>query len=526
MSRVLIRSGKDPFTPVTAEATLAQDVFNSNTGNYLFMHSVHRALMTPGTELVSNGTLSETRPAKVADQARVNAEFDSFVIPLANAFRPAFAKRLENLTSLIEGLDIPVTVIGVGAQVDQLDRSTGELDGIAATVKRFVGAVLDRSGSIGVRGEFTRDYLRGLGFSDSGIDVIGCPSLFIHGPDYRLPQPPAPLGPDSKIAFNLTPHVPGIGEITARHAAAYRNLVYVGQDADDLRLMLWAQSAPDVGDPRVPVHPAHPLYRQDRIRFFLDIWTWFDFLADHDFAFGTRFHGNVAALLAGTPAVLLAHDSRTLELAEHHRLPHRRITPAEQELDAADLREVYDAKPFDDAYPRLFENYLGFLERNNLEHIYQPDRANPEFDRRLSATEFPPPVRTLCAPAEIEIASRLRWLRDEQLLRGTPEEHTYEAPFPHPRRRDPSTSHRRSHSRTDSRMNELGEQLAASQRHLQRSQREVERQKELLNRQRATLKQQSRRLDALEKRLAAQEERSPRRVVRRLLNRLGRRRSR
>src|SRR5674476_250136 len=34
MTRILLRSGKDPFTPVVAEATLQQDVFNSNSGNY------------------------------------------------------------------------------------------------------------------------------------------------------------------------------------------------------------------------------------------------------------------------------------------------------------------------------------------------------------------------------------------------------------------------------------------------------------------------------------------------------------
>ena len=35
--------------------------------------------------------------------------------------------------------------------------------------KRFVAAVLDHSPSIGVRGEFTRDYLRGLGFGDEHV---------------------------------------------------------------------------------------------------------------------------------------------------------------------------------------------------------------------------------------------------------------------------------------------------------------------------------------------------------------------
>ena len=69
-----------------------------------------------------------------------------------------------------------------------------------------------------------------------------------------------------------------------------------------------------------PITLDHPLIRSDRVRFFLDPKTWFDHLAQYDFSFGTRIHGNIAALLAGTPALLLAHDSRTLELAEYHEI--------------------------------------------------------------------------------------------------------------------------------------------------------------------------------------------------------------
>ena len=50
---------------------------------------------------------------------------------------------------------------------------------------------------------------------------------------------------------------------------------------------------------------------------FLDPWTWMDYLAGFDFAFGTRIHGTITALVSGTPGYLFAHDSRTLELARY-----------------------------------------------------------------------------------------------------------------------------------------------------------------------------------------------------------------
>ena len=40
MARILVRAGKDPFTAVAPETTLTQDVFNSNSGNFLFQHAV------------------------------------------------------------------------------------------------------------------------------------------------------------------------------------------------------------------------------------------------------------------------------------------------------------------------------------------------------------------------------------------------------------------------------------------------------------------------------------------------------
>ncbi|WP_410089573.1 polysaccharide pyruvyl transferase family protein, partial [Streptomyces sp. gb1(2016)] len=47
------------------------------------------------------------------------------------------------------------------------------------TVREFVTEVLNRSASIGVRGEFTEQYLKNMGFRD--VEVIGCPSMFMNG---------------------------------------------------------------------------------------------------------------------------------------------------------------------------------------------------------------------------------------------------------------------------------------------------------------------------------------------------------
>ncbi|MEO6604072.1 MAG: polysaccharide pyruvyl transferase family protein [Aeromicrobium sp.] len=463
MSRLLIRSGKDPFTPVVAESTLTQDVFNSNSGNYLFQHSVWKALSVDGAELTSNGTLSERMPPEGGDAARVNEEFDHFVIPLANAFRPEFATRLDRLSELLDRVKIPTTVVGIGAQAAH-GQGIESLAPIADTVKRFVGLVLDRSASIGVRGEFTKSYLVGLGFPEESIDIIGCPSLFLHGRDFTVNKKVAAITADSPLSLNLTPEVPGIGAFATAQAERHPNLTYIGQDANDLRLLLWGVPFPHVHDPLAPVHMDHPLYQSDRIRLFLDTWPWYDFLATQDFAYGTRFHGNVAALLGGTPALLLAHDSRTLELADYHQMPYRVMPELSADLKAEDLYESTDMMAFNDELPKGFDRYTEFLDRNKLEHVWAPGSGTGDFDKRLAAAKFPPAVRPLTASDGREVASRLQWLRDGMVLDITRHAQAYKHPFEHPPWHGSGSRHDRFHETVKTQGRQINELYARMER--------------------------------------------------------------
>jgi hypothetical protein len=499
MTRLLIRSGKDPFTPVVAESTLTQDVFNSNSGNYLFQHSVWKALSVEGAELVPNGTLSERVPPNPGDAARINEEFDHFVVPMANAFRPEFAPRLDRLSELLEDLTVPVTVTGIGAQAAH-GQGAESLAAISDTVKRFVGLVLDRSASIGVRGEFTKAYLVGLGFPESSVDIIGCPSLFLHGRDFRVDKKVPAISGDSRLALNLTPEVAGIGPFATAQAERHPHLTYIGQDAHDLRLLLWGIPFPHVVDPSVPVHLDHPLYQSDRMRLFLDTWTWYDFLATQDFAYGTRFHGNVAALLGGTPALLLAHDSRTLELAEYHRMPYVVMPELTADLKAEDLYERTDLSGFNAALPEGFDRYTAFLERNGLSHIWSAGAEAGDFDERLATATFPPPVQPLVSSNGHEIASRLQWIRGGMVLDITRHPMAYDQPFPHPAWRGAGSRYARNRAETA--------------RTLRKQDREIER----LTARVKELERLNARLDRLE----SIERGTPRGLARRARLRLGR----
>jgi hypothetical protein len=408
MAEILLRARLDPFTAAEPERVLVRNLVGDNSGNRIFSDAAFKLLDTPGT------TVAVDRfKADPSDAPEIDARYSHYVIPLANAFRISFEATLIRMTRLIRSLRIPVTILGVGAQ-SNVTYEAGRLSRIDATVKDFVAAVLDHSPSIGVRGEFTAEYLRALGFRD--VEVIGCPSLFLPGAGLRIEKHRPTLERDDRLAINVSPYVTAMGPILVRHLERYPNLTYVAQDLDTLELLLWGsngatEQGPD--DPR-PVHLDHPVFRQDKVRYFTDPWPWFRHLAEVDFSFGTRIHGNIAALIAGTPAVVLAHDSRTLELARYFEIPYRLMRDVPPDVDAADLFAEADFTAFNAGHETRLRTFLAYLEQHGLDHIHRSGEPDPSFDARKDALAYPPPV-TVASRLSIDgprsIARRIRHRR-------------------------------------------------------------------------------------------------------------------
>jgi hypothetical protein len=387
MTKILIRGTKSPFEAVSAERMLRDNLIANNSGNLLFLETAWKILATRGTEITAD-RLSAHRLG--AD--RINDEFDVYVIPLANAFRQTYEESLSRLTRVIEQLTIPVVVLGAGVQFAK-SHQPGATRPFDATVKAFAKAVLDRSPSIGVRGEITQDYLGELGFRD--VEVIGCPSMFLNGDRLSVTKRAAGLDREGRIGIGVTPRIPAMGPIVMSHVQRYPNLEYLAQDIDALRLLLWGEEPKEArdGHESLPIHLSHPLLRDDKSVFFVDPWPWLDHMRQTDFVFGTRIHGSIAAVLAGTPGYLLAHDARTMELARYFQLPHRPLGDIPPDIDAADLYEEADFGPLIAGHPERFRRFTGYLERHGLRHVFQPGEDPAAFDRRLAAVRFPPPVR-------------------------------------------------------------------------------------------------------------------------------------
>ena len=415
MKRILLRAPKGPFEVVSPEVTLHRNLIATNSGNLVFLQAAYKILATSSTEVVPDRLRVEP-----GDAGAINERYGAYAIPLANAFRLSFEPILIRMTRLIERLRIPVVILGVGAQAN-LRYEFDRLRPMEPSIRAFVKAVLDRSPSIGVRGEATHDYLRSLGFRD--VEVIGCPSMFLYGQRLRVEKRAERLEPDARVALTVSPYVKRMGDVVMRHVERYPNLVYVAQDLDTLELLLWGEpKAAAAQTSKLPLHLSHPMFRENRVRFYIDPWPWIADLRAFDFAFGTRIHGAIAAILAGTPAYVFAHDSRTLELARYFGIPHQAMTDVPPDVDAADLYAEADFGELNRGHAARFATFLDYLRRHGLDHVFADGEDPSSFDARIAATAYPPAVdMTTGTAGPLEAVARTRRLRYRLMrLGGSP----------------------------------------------------------------------------------------------------------
>ncbi|MCA0297159.1 MAG: polysaccharide pyruvyl transferase family protein [Actinobacteria bacterium] len=397
--RIMIRACQRP--DANLPPLKSTDLIGGNQGNLLFQFSTARSLAADGTTHghISYGEFKRSSIAAKAD--RINSECDHLVLPMSSSLRFQMGTKLNQWANLVNKLTVPVTLVGIGAQlsfeeaesgtfrpsrVTGLTASAAEVEEHENACRRFISAVLDHSDTVGVRGEITRKYLRHLGFPDDRIDVIGCPSLFMWGPDFQWAEPAGSLSADSALSLSFDHRIPSTAGLLQRTVDDFPSATVYAQERLTARMVIAGEEtrAEWRGDERFPVHTSNPLYRDHRMVYYPTAWSWIESLKGVDFAFGPRLHGSIAALLAGTPVNLLAHDSRTVEVAEYHRIPFTRIPDLGEDASAERLYDAVDPSAFNRDYAELFTRYLDFLTRNGLSSGYRDSGAAlAAFDRAI-----------------------------------------------------------------------------------------------------------------------------------------------
>ena len=396
---------------------ISGNMIGDNSGNLLFPHSISRALMCDDVQIDYIKTSNMIDDMKIAD---INREYEAFIIPLANAFRISFINELTALAYLVSRLSIPSIVIGVGVNGVIKADDSGEYPFDQAS-RLFVKSVLKNSACIGIRGEQTAAYLEHLGFvRDQDFMVIGCPSMFLHGAD--LPKPrPFTIDQDTKVSINSKAVLPEklhlfLKDVCDRMPDHY----YVPQNIYEFKVLFSGMTIADTQKTMkiykdYPQDLSHPLYRENRVRGFVSAEAWFEYLRGRDLSIGSRIHGNIAAVISGTPAFILAPDNRVLELAEYHNLPHTTIADLSKDTNVFDLIRDVNFDQVLDGHKERFEKYHEFFKRNGLETIYDDPSYSFDtvtaFDKKIASIDFHGPLVPLPFAEYDQQMEGIRYLR-------------------------------------------------------------------------------------------------------------------
>lgn len=299
-----------------------------NRGNIIHAEAPARTFhkSATGSAYGNIAVLQQTLGAQYATQ--IARHFDLIVISMANFIRPDHdgAALVAALRPLVDV--VPHIVLGCGIQGSH--RLSDMMPGNIALIAHFNS----HAALFGVRGEKTANWLAGNGFGNA--TVLGCPSLYtfprsilgIDGAAARARGGQA----DVMTAGHLTVHRGRIVPRGLELARAFRGIraSYVFQDEfftyDELTGLsgLYQEAASEVAAGPVNEWLTRrmrcPVDFQ-RYYYFSEASAWRQAALRHDVFIGDRFHGGVAALQAGRPAIFLSHDNRVSELTGHFGLP-------------------------------------------------------------------------------------------------------------------------------------------------------------------------------------------------------------
>lgn len=420
MKKILIRTRMSPTINYNPKDVIYNNMIGSNIGNMLFPYSVSRTLMKEDVLIRPFNTSKSYSDAEIN---RINETYDCLVLPFANAFRISFIEDLKKVTEVVKRLRIPCIVVGVGAQA-AIGKELQHKE-VAKAVKEFMAAILEKSDIVGLRGEFTADYLTKLGFqAEKDFTVIGCPSMYLYGkelPKMEIKEltPQSNVSTNSKISLTQNFH-----DFMHRSREAIPNYHYVVQVIEEIRKMYVNCPFPNKYDKWIPKHfPVDyddELYCRGKGISFVNVPSWLEYLEKKDFSFGSRIHGNIAAILAGTPCYIVVSDSRIKELVDYHNIPHMMEADLTSETNIFDLHNKADFSRIMQGHDKRFMHYLDFLNRNGLETIYNEngEAGSSAFDNIIQNTSFAPPLTALASLSPKEQSKRIRSMKPAARIMG------------------------------------------------------------------------------------------------------------
>jgi hypothetical protein len=361
---------------------------DDNTGNMIHAGAARR-MISRYTEFRKQGAWSE------ADIEQLKVVNSHIVYVTANIIRLGVSSDHASIEALlasqvtlaknIERAALPVVVFGLGSQA----ALNGPIEFTAPPqTVRLLKVISDHSQKVAVRGAFTAEACAKLGVKN--VEVVGCQSMFWH----RVPQFSWGLAdrfPEraDEIAFNFTD---ALSEADLINHAMANGYDMIGQQ-NDAEENLKAKGGSTLGGPfkfgcqnaaGFPVtanagvglamerglidRAAYEDWIRGHFFQFRELEPWLSHMRHYRFSYGTRLHGNMAALIAGARGLWIVHDMRTKELCDHFGLP---CVELREVRDGVDLKALYDRADYSlcaCVYPDRYRTLFEYVDRAGLPH--------------------------------------------------------------------------------------------------------------------------------------------------------------
>jgi hypothetical protein len=323
---------------------LLQFISNSdNIGNIAFLDAINRSLL--GIKNISS-----------REFIRLQNQFDSdyvIVLALANFLSDTWTAP-EGFIEALSRYRIVLFSVGVQSQLDE------EADIVLSEDAQSILELARKSGTlIGVRGEISHRYLNGLGIESL---AIGCPSVHLAPAEitYTTPLEGARICTSNTMRGFHRDISKKVNEFALKYCSGYMLQTESAIMADCMELPNEVINfiANQSGNPHHADLLRNKFFDYGYYNEFPDQWndlrawfkqnakfnytvdSWRAYASQFDFCIGTRFHGNVMALQAGIPSLIIPVDARVADMAQFHYLP------AISFEDFSNIHEISEITPY------------------------------------------------------------------------------------------------------------------------------------------------------------------------------------
>lgn len=273
----------------------------------------------------------------------------------------------QGLQSLLKRFpDKPIVPISLGLQSNTYQTDFQLSKNMVDTLKK-----INERASIAVRGAYTAEILSKNGIKN--IDIVGCPSV------YQIPL--------YQNNFRTLLSSKKTQKITTNFRTFYNPLkkneeeilVYFAKNCNGFV----EQTLLDFDNIKNDNHAGHDTIHRwvsENRRYFFSTEDWVSYCASFDFSIGSRFHGNVMAVLAGVRALFLTTDTRTAELTEFFGVPSLPTSQFDPTKSIQEYYEMADYGNFISSFHGKIANFCTFLAKNNLGVSKEYREALEKFD--------------------------------------------------------------------------------------------------------------------------------------------------